>query len=185
LVGRTSPHSLRSVPCHGRAYSEAEMVLPATLSTSSGYLRSAFALTVWPAGIGLHSPGPHIPAQPSQHKRFAPASSPASQLSFAPPCSSQVNRSVERYLKMCNSYCLHNMTMRNLDYCMQYMTPRKSSRTRRVKPPVVACEAVLSRPIGFAFGVTGPDGGAGRSRQEVHAQHQKHCPHTLHEGRRM
>ena len=39
MVGRTSPHSLRSVPCHGRAYSEAEMVLPATLSTSSGSAR--------------------------------------------------------------------------------------------------------------------------------------------------
>ena len=42
------------------------------------------------------------------------------------------------------------------------MTPRKSSRRSSVKPPAVAREAVLSRPIGFAFGVTGPDGGAGK-----------------------
>ena len=84
-------------------------------------------------------------------------------------------------------------------------TPRTSSRRSSVEPPAVAREAVLSRPIGFAFSVTGPDGGAGRRRphggylltpclwqrvvtplrpyrQEVNAQPQKHCPHTLHEG---
>ena len=75
-------------------------------------MRSAFPLPVWPAGIGLHSPGPHIPAQPSQHKRLATASSPASQLSFPPPCTSQVNRSVEHYMQKRNRYCLQYMTMR-------------------------------------------------------------------------
>ena len=38
------------------------------------------------------------------------------------------------------------------------MPERKSSRRSSVKPPAVAREAVLSRPIGFAFGVTGPFG---------------------------
>ena len=55
LVGRESSHSLRSVPCHGRAYFEAEIVLPATLSTSSGSLLGHLEMDADRTDVGRRS----------------------------------------------------------------------------------------------------------------------------------
>jgi len=55
LVGRKSSHSLRIVPCHDRAYSEAEIVLPVTLSTSSGSLLGHLEMDADRTDVGRRS----------------------------------------------------------------------------------------------------------------------------------